>query len=260
MKRNCIAIMAAIGAVMALCAASASAQITELGSTSTALVAPACPAGVTPANCTIILTQVTALETIRDGSTYPTTVKQPGYIVAFTIGLSNLSGNRATRKADIKFLDHQYGGTTRAAITVLRPTGPASQRKYTVVAEGPIVHLQPYLGEVVQFPLTTALPVQSGDVLGLTVPTWAPVLSIQLPTAKFAYRQSRSSNCSSPPSTQQAQLTIGAAATYMCSYPGTRLEYTATEVTTPTVPSNYVHAPDRRHAKGRVGPSPAGTR
>jgi hypothetical protein len=245
MKRYSLATAAAIVVLVALAPASASAQITELGGTTTPLVAPVCPKGVTPVNCTIILTQVTALETIRDGTVYPTTATKAGQIVAFTIGLSNLSSSRKTRLADIKFLDRQYGGTTQAGITVLRPTGAKRLRNYTAVAESPIYHLQPYLGQVVQFPLMTTLPVQPGDLVALTVRTWAPVLSIQLPTNKFAYRQSRTANCPHPPAAQQAMLVTAAVASFGCDYPGTRVEYSATEVTTPPIPSNYVHARDR---------------
>ena len=67
MKRICL-LAAAVSALGVLIApAAASAQVIELGATSTPLAAPSCPAGVTPANCRIVLTQVTALETIRDG-------------------------------------------------------------------------------------------------------------------------------------------------------------------------------------------------
>jgi hypothetical protein len=41
-------------------------------------------------------------------------------------------------------------------------------------------------------------------------------------------------------------LVTGAVASFGCDYPGTRVEYSATEVTTPQIPSNYVHARDRR--------------
>lgn len=223
--------------------ASASAQIIELGATSSPLVSPSCPAGVSPANCTIILTQVTALETIRDSVAYPTTVKKAGSIVAFTVGLSRLAADRATAKADIHFLDQTYGGTTRAAITVLRPKGAKKLRQWTVVGESPVFHLQPYLGQVVQLTLPAPLPVKSGDVVGLTIPTWAPVLSIQLPSSKFAYRQSRAKNCSKPPASTQAQA-VKQTAAYQCNYPGTRVEYSATEITAP-VAVNPIHGPRR---------------
>ncbi len=243
MKRSCLASAATIVAAVGLVPASASAQIVELGAPKTALVAPSCPKGVTSANCTIILTQVTALETSTDSVANPTTVTQPGEIVAFTVGLSSLSSNRTTRKNDIHYLDGAYGGTTRVAVMVLQPSGASKLHKWTVAAQGPLIHVQPYLGEVVQFPLATALPVKPGDVIALTTPTWAPVLSIMM-GAQFAYRDSRSTGCLQTPPPLTTTLTIGASAIFGCSYPTTRVEYSATEVTTPAIPKNYVHAPD----------------
>jgi hypothetical protein len=251
MRRIFLALTAAIAAVPLLAGSAAAATI-ELGQTDSPLVAPSCPKGVAPVNCTIILTEVTALETIRDGVTYPTTVKKAGSIVAFTLGLSRLSSNRATALSDIKYLDKAYGGTTRAGITVLSPVlvktkkgrrTVTKQKQFTwrVKAQSPIFHLQPYLGQVVQFPLQSSLPVAPGDVVALTVPTWAPVLSIQQTMDKFAYRQSRSTGCTSPPSSSAAQTAVGVHTTYGCNYPGTRVEYSATEVTTPTPTKNYVH-------------------
>jgi len=213
--------------------ASASAAVVELGATASPVLAPACPKNVSPANCTIILTQSTALETVRDGIASPTVVKQAGQIVAFTVGLSALSSNRTTSRTDIHYLDQTYGGTTRAAVTVLRRTGAASLRRWTVIAESPMIHLQPYLGQVVQIPLATTLPVLPGDTIALTTSTWVPVLSIDVSRTRFAYRQSRSSNCNNPATTSQAQLRPGVSTQYVCNYPGTRVEYSATEVTSP---------------------------
>ena len=87
-----------------------------------------------PANCTIILTQVTALETIRDGVAYPTTVTKAGKIVAFTVGLSRLDKNAVTAKKDVHFLDTTYGGTAQAGITVLKPVGKKEFRRWAVAA------------------------------------------------------------------------------------------------------------------------------
>jgi hypothetical protein len=243
MKRFLItAAAAALG--IAGTASAASAAVAELGVTSSPLVAPTCPPGVAPSNCTIILTRATALETLRDGTAYPHTVKQAGRIVAFTVGLSRLSTNRTTAHNDIHQLDTAYGGTTRVSITVLRAVGARRLRHWKVIAQSPAFHVQPYLGEVVQFPLTTSLPVLPGDVVALTTPTWAPVLSIDLNTKKFAYRQSRSTACGSPPVTNVSQVP-GQTATYGCNYPGTRVEYTATEVTNPAS-VNPIHGRNRR--------------
>jgi hypothetical protein len=243
MKRFLIT-AAATALAMTGTASAASAAVVELGTTTSPLVAPSCPAGVAPANCTIILTRSTALETLRDGVAYPHTVKQAGRIVAFTVGLSRLSSNRTTAHNDIHLLDSAYGGTTRIAITVLRPVGAKRLRHWKVIAESPAFHVQPYLGQVVQFPLTSSLAVAPGDVVALTTPTWAPVLSIDLNTKKFAYRQSRSTACGTPPALNAAQAPRQTA-TYGCNYPGTRVEYTATEVTNPAS-INPIHGRNRR--------------
>jgi hypothetical protein len=247
MTRSLVLRFALAACGFALLPASASAAIVELGATKSSVVAPTCPPNTTPAQCTIILTRATALETIRDNVAYPTTVKKAGSIVAFTVGLSNLSSDRGTRLSDLKFLDSRYGGTTQLAVTVLRPVGAKKLRQWKVAAESSLFHVQPYLGEVVQFPLATTLPVAPGDTVALTTPTWAPVLSIDLPSKSYAYRQSRRANCSNPPAQNQAQLTVGATSRYTCDYPGTRVEYSATEITTPPIPKNYVHGKRRMH-------------
>jgi len=232
MKRSLLAVAGA-AALCGLLPASAAATITELGATTTALVAPVCPKGVAPSDCKIILTRATALETIRDNIAYPSTVKQAGRIVAFTIGLSALSTNAATALSDTKFLDTTYGGDAQVGITVLKRVGKRTAWTWQVVTQSPVVDVQPYLGQVVQFPLATSIPVVRGETIALTTPTWAPVLSIDLPTDHFAYRQSRSKNCFNPPATSQAQVTVGQSTPYGCDYPGTRVEYSATEVTNP---------------------------
>jgi hypothetical protein len=213
-----------------------------LGSTKTAVSPPVCPKGVQPVNCQIILERATGLETIRDGVAYPTTVKAAGTIVAFTLGVATLSNSAATTHMFIHDLDTAYGGVAMAAISVLKQPPRNRQHLWTVVSESPLFHLQPFLGYTVQFPLSTPLAVTPGEVVALTVPTWAPVISYQLPTKTFAYRQSRSTGCNHPGNGQNAQLTIGGAVDYVCRYSGARLEYSATEVLAAPPPKNYVHS------------------
>ncbi|HEY6399746.1 MAG TPA: hypothetical protein VIX82_20050, partial [Solirubrobacteraceae bacterium] len=183
-------------------------------------------------------TQVTSLQTIRDGVAYPTKVKQSGYIVAWTVGLSMISRDPAMERRAIHKFDGAYG-TTRAGIVVLKPVGRHRLFKWQAVAASPIVHLQPYLGQLVQFVLLQPLRVVKGETIALTVPTWAPVLSIALPTKTFAYRQSRATGCTATTPPPAAQAT-GQTVVYGCNYPGNRVEYSATEVTDP-VAMNPVH-------------------
>ena len=226
----------------------AAAKIVELGQTSTALSAPVCPKGVSPSQCFIILTRTTAVQTTSDGVAYPSKVKSAGWIVAFTVGLSRLSTDATTERKFLHTLDTAYGGTPQVALTVLRP-GP--KNTFTVVSQSGTLHLIPFLGQVLQEPLSlpptfttmTALPVKPGDVIGLTVPTWAPVLTYNLTASKYSYRQSRTANCTHAAASQTAQTTVGASATYLCNYTGTRVQYSATEIVNQPYPKTYVGMP-----------------
>ncbi len=241
MKRSLLALAGAVALGAAL-PASAGATAVELGVSTTQLVAPTCPKGLPTSQCLIILNRVSALETIRDTTAYPTTVKRAGRLVAFTVGLSALSSDPATAQSDVKFLDSRFGGDAQVAITVLKRVGPKTRWTWQVVEQSPMVDVQPYLGQIAQFPLTTSLPVVRGETIALTTPTWAPVLSIDLSTDHFAYRQSRSRNCNVPPATTQAQVTVGQSTAYACDYPGTRVEYSATEIINP-VPNTTTTTP-----------------
>jgi hypothetical protein len=250
MKRSSLLIAGLTTAVLAFLPAVASAQIIELGKTTSPVIAPVCPKGVAPSQCFIILTRTTAIQTISDGVKYPITAKKDGWIVAFTVGLSSLSSSATTERNFLHTLNAAYGGPPSLALTVLKP---AKHNVYTVVAQSQIFHVTPFLGQVLQEPLSlpptftqfTALPIKAGEVIALTIPTWAPVLSYNLSSTKFAYRQSRRANCKNAAAGQTAQLTQGEQQQYKCNYTGTRVEYTATEVVNTPYPKKYVHA--RRH-------------
>ncbi|HZU60929.1 MAG TPA: hypothetical protein VE983_08180 [Solirubrobacteraceae bacterium] len=238
------AAVAAASIFAAVLPPSADAQVLELGDqTATPLVAPTCPAGVNPSQCTIVLTRVTALATFTDGTYLPTMVTKAGRIVAFTVGLSSLSSSTTTRKKDIDYLNANYGGDAQVQMTILREVKHKNKKKrkkheFRVVAESGIFHVVQYLGSVAQLPLQKSVEVKPGDLVALTTPTWAPVLAIDL-SGNFHYRQSRNHHCDTPPTVQKAQAT-GGDTTYDCTYGGTRPEYAATEVTYP-VASNPVH-------------------
>jgi hypothetical protein len=210
----------------------ASAKTIVVGQTKTKLVAPSCPSSVSAANCTIVLYWATALPSISNGIKYPTTVTTPGKITSFNLGISNLSSNAATRKTYVTDLDNEWGGNPRARVTVLRPVGNDGLLSYRVVSQSAVANLQGWLGKVKRFPLKTAMPVIKGDLVALTVPTWAPVLPLATNPSQFSYRQARGTNCSSNALTSNVnvQSFVGEFAKYGCSY-GTRPQFTANETT-----------------------------
>lgn len=246
MKRFPLLLALVVLGLVTMAPAAASAQVVELGQTATPVGAPSCPKGVSLSKCFIALTRTTAVQSVSDSKLNPTKVTKDGWIVSFTVGLSNLSSNARTERDLLHRLDKAYGGTPQLALTVLKP-GP--HNAYTVAAHSGDFHLIPFLGQVLQEPLSlppsfttlTALPVKAGDVIALTVPTWAPVLSYGLASSKFAYRQSRRANCKNAAAGQTAQIKVGASERYLCNYTGTRVEYTATEITNTPYPKKYVH-------------------
>jgi hypothetical protein len=249
MNRFSLLVAGLTAGALALIPAAASAQIVELGKTPTPVSAPVCPKGVAPSQCFIILTRTTAIQTVSDGLKYPITAKKNGWIVSFTVGLSKLSSSTTTERNFLHTLNAAYGGTPQLALAVLKP---AKNNTYKVVAQSQVFHVTPFLGQVLQQPMAlppsftqfTALPIKAGDVIALTVPTWAPVLSYNLSTTKFSYRQSRKANCKNAAASQTAQA-VGSTQQYKCNYTGTRVEYTATEVVNTPYPKKYVHAARR---------------
>jgi hypothetical protein len=249
MKRFPLAIAAGLGALCLLVPGVASAQIMELGQTSSSPVtAPACPSGVSLSNCLIVLTRTTAVQTETNGVLNPTKVTKDGWVVAFTVGLSGLTSNAKTELSLLKGLDAQFGGPPQIVLSVLKP---GRKNTYTVVAQSATFHVLPYLGSVLQQPLSlpptfttmTALPVPKGEGIGLTVLTWAPVLTYNLTANKYTYRQSRRANCVHAAGTQTAQTTLNSSQQYLCNYTGTRVQYSATEIVNQPYPKTYVGGP-----------------
>ena len=60
-----------------------------------------------------------------------------------------------------------------------------------VVAASPVYQLSDYFGQTVQFPLDRALAVEKGNIIGLTVPTWAPALTNLLDGRQLLAREPR---------------------------------------------------------------------
>lgn len=235
MKRFFLATGATLVALLAVATAPAFGQIIELGTTTTPLTKPVCPA---TGGCPIILTETTALQIQSDGTTYPTMAAHNGRIVAFTVSPASVSaadinGTAKTKtKAAQPGLNATYGGASEAAITVLQAS---TKHFYKVVAESPVFQIQPYFGHLVQFVLDQSLPIAKGEFVALTVPTWAPLLTVDLTKSDFLWRPSRASSCLDY-TQQTAQLMTGDNAQYLCFFTGTRVEYTATEITSPVPP------------------------
>jgi hypothetical protein len=148
-----------------------------------------------------------------------------GTVVAWTILLGKPNASQ------IKFFNANEGGVAEAGIAILRPQ-PKPNLTWKLVSQSPLIKLQPYFGNTVQFPLETTLPVKKGDVVALTVPSWAPALALGF-GKDTSWRASRPKTQCSSTSSQTTHTQIGTAVQYFCLYQTARLTYSATLISTP---------------------------
>ena len=73
---------------------------------------------------------------------------------------------------------------------------------------------------------------RKGDIIALTVPTWAPALALGF-GKDTSWRASREKKQCSSTSSQSTQTSIGSAVQYFCLYQTARLTYSATLISTP---------------------------
>jgi len=228
--------LGAVAVAVLIAAAPASARIVEVG-----FVEPAAAASC-PSPC-MAITRTTGYQ-IKVGTTERVMrIPENGRIVAWTISLGTPSARQK------QFFDRGFGGTASAGISVLR-TQRRPKRTATVVGQSPIVQLEDYFGQTVQFPLEQSIRVRKDQLVGLTVPTWAPALAVGQ-AQDNAWRASRPNQPRSgcfDNETQTAQTTMGRAATYRCLYRTARLTYSATLITDP-VPT----APPETGAEAQPG-------
>ena len=202
--------MLAATALAALAPASAGARIIEIGQTATP-TPPSCPTNPCQA-----VSRTTGYQAKVGTNRGLMAAPADGKIVAWSITLG------APAKRQIKFFNDNYGGASLAGISILKP---GTRLFHRVLGRSPLQSLQPYFGTTVQFPLATALNIKKGQVVGLTVPSWAPALALGMGN-DTSWRASRARGDCAEPGTQSAQLDIRDLAQYRCLYRTARLTYT----------------------------------
>jgi len=181
---------------------------------------PSCP---TP-SC-LAVSRTTGFQVKVESSNNLDYMPRAGSVVAWTISLGKPTATQ------IKFFNANEGGPASAGIAILRAQkGP--KLTYQLVAQSPVVPLEKYFGKTAQFPLATTIPVKKGDIVALTVPSWAPALALGFGKAT-SWRASRAKGKCTTTGTQTAHTTIGSSVQYFCLYQTARLTYSATLISTP---------------------------
>jgi hypothetical protein len=221
MRRTAAAICASLALALAW-PALAPATLSEVGvlPTTTPPTVPSCPTSP----C-LAVSRTTGFQVKVSTSHNFLAARRSGTIVAWTITLGKPSATQ------IKFFDANEGGAPEAGIAILRPV-PKPNLTYKLVSQSPPVKLQAYFGQTAQFPLETTLPVKKGDVVALSVPTWAPALALGF-GKETSWRASRPRKQCTSTSTLSTQTQIGGSVQYYCLYQTARLTYSATLISTP---------------------------
>jgi hypothetical protein len=221
MRRIIIALFASLSLALVLPAA-APATLSELGviGATTPVTVPSCPSSP----C-LAVSRTTGFQARVGPARSLLSVPRSGTIVAWTISLGKPSATQ------IKFFNTNEGGEAEAGIAILRPQKKPNLA-YKLLASSPTVKLQPYFGKTAQFPLEATLPVKKGDVVALSVPSWAPALALGFGN-DTSWRASRPRTQCTSTSSQTTHTALGSTVQYYCLYQTARLTYSATLISTP---------------------------
>jgi hypothetical protein len=167
---------------------------------------------------------VTGFQVDNGQTRLPFLVLKDGTIKAWSLTLAQPTNSQRT------FFNGFFGTPPEARLAILRRIGGTRPPRYALRSQGSIKVLSPYLGQTVEFGAN--LKVEKGDIIGLSVPTWAPAFAQELP-ANNVWRASREEgSCKNATDIRQGepQQKPGTRATYGCKYTTARLLYTATLV------------------------------
>jgi hypothetical protein len=179
---------------------------------------------------------VTGFQSIAGGVARPYEAPFDGKVVAWSITLAKPSSKETETTTDeISFFDEFLGSPSEARIGVLKPVEGSKPPQYTLVRQSPLEVLNPYFGSTPIFALEHPLSVLQGQIVALTVPTWAPMFAFNVEDNN-TWRGSRlPEHCASKEDIQggHPQQGVGKTKTYGCYYSNARLLYTATLVKKP---------------------------
>jgi hypothetical protein len=189
-----------------------------LGSTAT-VPDPSCP----ELPCQAV-GSVTGFQLSNSQAQSPFRVPRDGKVKSWSLTLSQPTNSQRS------FFNGFFGTPPEARLSILRRVPGTNPPRFNLRSQGSVRVLSPFLGQTVHF--GASLRVRKGDIVGLTVPTWAPAFAEGL-SATNAWRASREQGkCTNTTAVRQGQpqQKVGRRATYGCLYRTARLLYTATVV------------------------------
>lgn len=210
----CLAIL--VGLVASAGAATDSQTTVVLGSTAT-VPDPSCPESPCQA-----IGSVTGFQVSNSQANLPFRVPSDGKVKSWTLSLAQPTNSQRS------FFNGFFGVPPEAGLAILHRIPGTNPPRYNLRRKSSIHVLSPYLGQTVKF--GASLRVEEGDIVGLTIPTWAPAFAQGL-SSSDSWRASRQPDkCTNTTDVRQGepQQKLNTRATYGCVYRTARLLYTAT--------------------------------
>lgn len=222
-----LAVAAALTLLGALCAAvlaagpeaAAAKKARVLGKTSST-PEPSCPKG----RCEAV-GSVTGFQIRAGDEKSPFKVRKDSHLVGWSVDLSR--PNKSQRQFfGGTFSNQRFGTAPAARISVLKPKG---KTKFKLKSHSPPIRLKEHLGETPIFTLGKPLRVKRGDVVALTVPTWASDFAVELSRTNV-WRASRDPDeCDTSKmknvNASKPHQKVGTTRAYGCRYRTARLLY-----------------------------------
>ena len=210
-------------AVLALLAVAPAAQarVVELGADATPEAGASCPQ-----DCQGI-GRVSGYMGRAGGRSDPYMIRRDGKIVAFTITLGKPDEEQT------EFFTNLYGGPPQVRLSIVRKGKTRKTRlTHRLLRQSDLFRVDRYFGSSPTFALDEPLDVERGNIVALTVPTWAPAFGVNLPRSNW-WRSSRRRGACDDVSQRAAQQFQGGLRNYGCTYFRARLLYTATYIPDP---------------------------
>jgi hypothetical protein len=217
---------------------SAPLRVVVLGKTD-ATPRPSCPGRIVN-NVEVVPCRVeghvTGFQAIAGGVPRPYEAPFDGKVVAWSITLARPSRKDTEKMTDeVGFFNEFLGKPSKARIGVLRPVKGSKPPRFTLVRQSPLQVLNPYFGSTPVFALEHPLTVLRGQIVALTIPTWAPMFAFNVEDDNTWRGSRQAGHCSSKEDIQGGHPQQGLRKTkaYGCYYSNARLLYTATVVKKP---------------------------
>lgn len=211
--------------MLALTPAAASGQATVLGAAES--VNASCP------DACLVEAKVTGFQTAIGNTKNPFIAPADGQIVSWSIKLGK------PNKKDVNAFTDEFGLASARLAILKQVPGTTKPAKYKLLRQSPVQSLGKVFGQISTFNLAAPLAVKKGQIVALTIPTWAPAFAVGQPSSSTwqASRRPTKKRGGCTDDEGRANVDAGAPQTkkgkqqpYGCTYNSARLLYTATFV------------------------------